>query len=191
METLSGTGVRYLIQKHSPKTVRITDLCFSDFDPQTDWSLLREVSSRSSKLVTLVILTKTRLMAIPRDVSKFSSIVELWYHEQPDCSPDDEESEDCQDYIYSFLRIILPALQKLQRLYITIDLDGSSTRPPILSNATLLSSARSLCLLTIQFVGQSIGCYRLDTYRSDSGDWFTRTLQGSEHIRHFSMRKDN
>ncbi|KAG8842590.1 hypothetical protein FRB91_004083 [Serendipita sp. 411] len=191
METLSGTGVRHLIQKHSPKTVRITDLCFSDFDPQMDWSLLRQVSSRSSRLVTLVILTKTRLMAIPRDVSKFASIVELWYHEQPDCSPDDEESEDCQDYIYSFLRIILPALQKLQRLYITIDLDGSSTRPPILSNATLLSSAKSLCLLTIQFVGQSIGCYRLDTYRSDSGDWFTRTLQGSEHIRHFSMRKDN
>ncbi|KAG8751978.1 hypothetical protein FRC14_007480 [Serendipita sp. 396] len=91
METLSGTAVRHLIQKHSPRTVRITDLCFSDFDPEMDWSLLREVSSRSSKLSTLVILTKTRLMAIPRDVSKFASIVELWYHEQPDCSPDDEE----------------------------------------------------------------------------------------------------
>ncbi|KAG8816662.1 hypothetical protein FRB91_000331 [Serendipita sp. 411] len=194
LETLSGTGIRHgtgichLIQTHSPRTVRITDLCSSNFDPDIDWSLLREVSSRLPNLATLAISTKIRLTAIPRDISKFTNVVELWYHEQPYCSPGDEESENCNDYVPLFIRIILPALPKLQRLCITVDLDDSSVPAFKLPSAAILSSSRSLCSLTIQFVREATGDYRFDAYRDDlESDWVSNILEGAEYIRHFSF----
>ncbi|KAG9053099.1 hypothetical protein FS842_008683 [Serendipita sp. 407] len=153
-----------------------------------DWSLLREVSSRLPNLATLAISTKIRLTAIPHDISKFTNVVELWYHEQPYCSPGEEESENCNDYVPLFIRIILPALPKLQRLCITVDLDDSSVPAFKLPSAAILSSSRSLSSLTIQFVREATGDYRFDTYRDDlESDWVSNILEGAEYIRHFSF----
>ncbi|KAG8822913.1 hypothetical protein FRB91_010768 [Serendipita sp. 411] len=187
LKRLSGYQIWHLIQTHQLRTLRIINLCADDFDPEKDWSALRDISSTQHSLSKLAIWTITRYIAIPHDLCTFTNIVELWYEEVPDITLYDGVSQTRKDFVSEFLRIILPALPKLHFLCLTINGDIDNRKPQAGSALKLLSSSRSLHLFTIQFA-YSVECYIFDAFRTDTkSDWRYSSTQGSHRMKRFAV----
>ncbi|KAG9052292.1 hypothetical protein FS842_010179 [Serendipita sp. 407] len=209
LKRLSGYQIWHLIQTHQLRTLRIINLCADDFDPEKDWTALRDISSTQHSLSKLAIWTITRYIAIPHDLCTFTNIVELWYEEVPDITLYDGvasiisfvllllhlklllmmdfQSQTRKDFVSEFLRIILPALPKLHFLCLTINGDIDNRKPQAGSALKLLSSSRSLHLFTIQFA-YSVECYIFDAFRTDTkSDWRYSSTQGSHRMKRFAV----
>ncbi|KAG8848488.1 hypothetical protein FRB91_010771 [Serendipita sp. 411] len=188
LENLSGHKIRKLIQSHPLKKLRIVSLRPSDFDSDTDGSLLRETSSRLPNLSIFALSTNIRTMSIIRDLSTFTNVVEMWYEEEHDCVSYDEESKNERLYPYELLHVVVPALPKLRELCMTIRSDIGSTSSPVAIKEDVLISSRSLLRVTIQFVAYSVACCRINLSRESlDGKWGYNTLMGLQWQKSFKF----
>ncbi|KAG8799169.1 hypothetical protein FRC16_005649 [Serendipita sp. 398] len=191
LETFSGYGIRHLIQTCSPRRLRIVTLCPDDFDSDSDWSLLRETSSRLLDLSVLSISTSLRSILIPLDACTFSSITELWYEELPDCMIDEDpyKTNDGR-FPLDFIHTVLPALHKLQLLCLTLK-GRKELKLSVFEGygKIKLLSSPSLCQLTVQLLFYSNKTlYRFDAQRKDpQSDWVYTSSHGIENLLDFVL----
>ncbi|KAG8831141.1 hypothetical protein FRC17_003590 [Serendipita sp. 399] len=172
LRKLSGYRIEHLLRSHSPSTLRIIGLSSSDFDRETDWSLLRETASCLPHLSVLAITTSIRHMETPRDLCFLTSLTEIWYEELPDCVSYSEEVNNEKQYPVDFAAVVLPALPKLKTLCITTKSDLHSTGKYMQNTKDVLSTSSSLRQLTIQFFVESLACFRIDARREGlNGEW--------------------
>ncbi|KAG8822914.1 hypothetical protein FRC18_010866 [Serendipita sp. 400] len=188
LENLSGYKIRGVVQTRLLKRLGIISLSISDYDSETGWSLLREVSSQLPNLPVFALSTIVRLVSIPYDLCTFSNVVELWYEEQPGSALLDEESGNEGKYLFDFFRIIVPALPKLRDLCITVEGDSKKANNPEEIKDTLSLSSKSLRQVTFQWVTYPVSCFRLDAERENvESKWMFKGVRGFQWMRSFRL----
>ncbi|KAG8831142.1 hypothetical protein FRC17_003591 [Serendipita sp. 399] len=99
------------------------------------------------------------------------------------------KSRDERSYALELVRIVVPALPKLRSLCITIKLTATGSWMQAEDLYRLRGTrARSLLIMTFQFIMKSAYYIRNDIYRETSkGRWKIRSFEGRDRMRKFTM----